>query len=51
MKITDLITWIVEQLEAWSRSQRQRCRGTERARDDDVLDAWLDDDEIDASGL
>ena len=26
-------------------------QGTDDALDDDVLDAWLDEDEIDASGL
>jgi hypothetical protein len=30
---------------------RRTCESSDDALDDDVLDAWLDEDEIDASGL
>ena len=46
--------WFLRQL--WSFLTRRRAadrpdNGSEGAIDDDLLDAWLDEDEIDASGL
>jgi hypothetical protein len=49
--LTRLLRWARRMVRDPARARTNHEVPNELARDDDVLDAWLDDDGMDASGL